>query len=110
MRDAATGFATTARCATPDKADVWFFPDALGLLLARLIPAASMRDAAAGFAITARWAAPAMADVAAAFALAGVGSGASICVVPAPPTRERRSGLEVKYLQERKKRKERGSA
>jgi hypothetical protein len=77
------------------------------LLLTRLIPVASMRDAAAGFAITARCAAAVMA-VPAAPAPAMVeaeGGPMSIRVrswpTPAPPTRERRSGLEVKYLQER---------
>jgi hypothetical protein len=36
------------------------FPDALGLLLAWLIPATSKRDVAAGFFVIARWAAVAM--------------------------------------------------
>jgi len=112
MRDAAAGFAITARCAAPLIAVAWpllpaaWFADplALLLLLARLIPAASMRDAAAGFAITARCAAPVIAVVAA-DVLAGDGTGANSCVsAPAPPTLERRSGLEVKYLQERKER------
>ena len=78
------------------------FPDLLfALLLARLIPVAIRRDVAAGFEIIARCAAA----VSAAAAAAG---GGSACVstperseTPAPPTRERRSGLEVKYLQEK---------
>lgn len=58
------------------------------------IPAASRRDAAAGFFVIARWAAAPMAAPAAPDVL----SGAEVGWVPA---RERRSGLDVKYLQER---------
>ncbi len=71
------------------------FPDPLALLLARLIPAESRRDAAAGFATIARCAAVVMAAPAAPAPAVADSCGASC----APPTRERRSGLEVKYLQ-----------
>jgi hypothetical protein len=64
---------------------------ALVLLAARLSPAASARDVAG--LDSARWAAV-MAAVAAAAGCVSVESGS-----PAPPTRERRSGLDAKYLE-----------
>jgi hypothetical protein len=95
-RDVATGFFVIARWA----AEAFPDPDPPGLPLAWFIPAASKRDAATGFFVMARWAADAT-------AAPDVGSGdascGSECAAPAPPPpmRERRSGLEVKYLQER---------
>jgi len=64
----------------------------LDLPLAWLIPAAIRCDVAAGFVVSARCAADVM-DATPAVLVAGVGSSGTF----APPTRERRSGLEVKY-------------
>lgn len=75
------------------------FPDLLGPPLAWLIPAAIRRDVAAGFFVIARCAADAIAAVPAVLVAEGGSSG-----TPAPPTRERRSGLEVKYLQKKNER------
>jgi hypothetical protein len=68
------------------------------LALAWFIPAVSRREAAAGFFVIARWAAAVMAAAPGGALLAELGSGDASC-----PARERRSGLEVKYLQERAK-------
>jgi hypothetical protein len=70
----------------------------LDLPLAWLIPAAIRCDVAAGFVVSARCAADDM-DATPAVLVAGVGSWTF-----ALPTRERRSGLEVKYLQEKNER------
>lgn len=89
-RDVAAGFFVIARWAAAVMAALLPVEAPL-LLLAWFIPAARKRDAAAGFFVIARWAAAVMADP-------EVGSEAA----PAsPPMRERRSGLDVKYLQER---------
>jgi hypothetical protein len=96
-RDAAAGFFAIARwaavaTAAPDVGSDDADAPGPGVVLAWLIPATSRRDAAAGFFAIARWAAE---------ATAAPGVCASEGAVPALPVRARRSGLEVKYLQER---------